>query len=338
MNLKELAAQLSLSKATVSRALAGHSDISVQTRERVRKAADEVGYTPAATALKLRSGKSGAFGIVLPQGRTPFEHPFHSELIGGMAERVAESGLDLIVTVPPPQGDEVTAIRRLVEGRRVDGIIITRTRLADERVDYLLERRFPFVTFGRTPFSDRHPWLDMDGHSAALAATRRLIGFGHRRIAHIGASSLLMYASHRRTGFHKGMIEAGLPLDPALELLADLDDEFAVEPIASLLSANPDVTALLCDSDAIAMSALKTVRQLGKRPGSDISVVGYGGMPLAAQTEPPLTTSGLRVHAAGRRLVEMLMQHLDGGPLETLQELWQPQLLARQSDGPVPSP
>jgi len=320
MNLKELAAQLSLSKATVSRALAGHSDISVQTRERVRKAADEAGYIPAATALKLRSGKSGAFGIVLPHGTAPFEHPFHTELIGGMAERVAESGLDLIITVPPPHGDEVTAIRRLVEGRRVDGIVITRTRLSDERVDYLIDRRSPFVTFGRTPFSDRHPWL---------------IGFGHTHIAHVGAPSLFTYASHRRTGFHKAMIEAGLPLDPALEVVADLDGEFAVEPIATLMTAHPEISAILCDSDAMAMSALKAVRRVGKVPGQDISVIGYGDMPFAAQAEPALTTSGFRVRAAGRRMVEMLMRHLRGEPLETLQELWQPHLLARQSDGPA---
>jgi LacI family transcriptional regulator len=334
MNLKELAAQLSLSKATVSRALAGHSDISAQTRERVRKAAEEAGYSPAATALKLRSGKSGAFGIVLPHGPAPFEHPLHTELIGGMAERVAESGLDLIITAPPPHGSEVAAIRRLVEGRRVDGIAITRTRLDDERIDYLLERRFPFVTFGRTPFSDRHPWLDVDGHEAALAATRRLIGFGHRHIAHIGAPSLLMFANHRRTGFHKALAEAGLPRDPELELVADLAGEFAAEPIAELLSAHPHVTALLCDSDSLAMSALKAVRKVGREPGRDVSVVGYGDLPFASQADPALTTVGFRVRAAGRRLAEMLMRHLRGEALESLQELWQPQLMARQSDGP----
>lgn len=335
MNLKELAAHLSLSKATVSRALAGHSDISVHTRERVRKAAEEAGYIPAATALKLRSGKSGAFGVVLPHGPAPFEHSFHTELIGGMAERVAEAGLDLIVTVPPPHGDEVTALRRLVEGRRVDGIVITRTRLADERVDYLMGRRFPFVTFGRTPVADRHPWLDVDGHAAALAAVRRLIGFGHRRIAHIGAPPQFSFSAYRRTGFHKAMAEAGLPADPALELTADLAGE-TTRPIAALLAAQPEITAILCDSDALAMNALKAVREAGRQPGRDVSVVGYGDMPFAGQTEPALTTGGFRERAAGRRLVDMLMRHLHGEALDTLQELWPPHLLARQSDGPCP--
>ena len=336
MNLKELAAHLSLSKATVSRALAGHSDISVQTRERVRKAADEAGYIPAATALKLRSGKSGAFGIVLPHGPTPFEHSFQAELVGGIAERIAEAGLDLIVTVPPPHGDEVSAIKRLVEGRRVDGIIISRIRQADERVDYLLERRFPFVTFGRTPQSDRHPWLDVDSHAAALAAGRRLIGFGHKHIAHVGTPASFTFSAYRRTGYHKALIEAGLPVDPAFELTADPSGESAIEPIAELLKAHPQITALLCDSDPLAVSAMKAVRQLGKQPGLDISVVGYGDMPFSGQIEPALTTGGFRVRAAGRRLIDMLMRHLHGEPLDTLQELWPAHLQARQSDGPCP--
>lgn len=336
MNLKELAAQLSLSKATVSRALAGHSDISAHTRERVRAAADAAGYIPAAMALKLRSGKSGAFGIVLPQGLTPFEHPIHTELLGGMAERVAEAGLDLIVTVPPPDGNEVTAIHRLVEGRRVDGIILTRILLADQRVDYLLGRRFPFVTFGRSPVADRHPWLDIDGHAAMLSATRRLAGLGHRHIAHLAAPPLFCFASHRLTGFHKGMMEAGLQVDPALSLVADLGGESAVEPIVELLRAHPEITALLCDTDGVALSALKAVRRVGKQPGREVSVIGYGDMPYAGQSEPALTTSGFRVRAAGRRLIEMLMQHQRGEPVESLQELWQPHLLVRQSDGACP--
>jgi LacI family transcriptional regulator len=230
----------------------------------------------------------------------------------------------------------VTAIHRLVEGRRVDGVVLTRILLADQRVDYLLDRRFPFVTFGRTAVSDRHPWLDIDDHAAMLGATRRLTGLGHRHIAHIAAPPLFGFASHRRTGFHKGMIEAGLPIDPSLSLVADLGGEFAVEPILELMRSHPEITALLCDTDGMALSALKAVRRIGKQPGQEISVVGYGDLPGAGQAEPALTTSGFRVRAAGRRLIEMLMQTQLGEPIETMQELWQPSLLVRQSDGVCP--
>lgn len=336
MNLKELAAQLSLSKATVSRALAGHSDISVQTRERVRQAADAVGYMPAAMALRLRSGKSGALGIVLPRSSAAFEHPFYTELLAGMAEQVAEAGLDLMVSVPPPQGDELSAIRRLVEGRRVDGLVVTRTLLADPRIDYLREKRFPFVTFGRSTVADHHPWLDVDSHTAMLEATRRLIGLGHRRIAHIAAPTLFSFAGQRRTGFNKAMIEAGLPIDPALALITDLDRECHGEPIAALMTAHPEITALLCDTDALALGALKAVRQIGRQPGRDVSVIGYGDFPFSRQAEPALTTSGFSASAAGRRLVEMLMRHLGGEAVKNLQELWQPELRIRHSDGPCP--
>jgi DNA-binding LacI/PurR family transcriptional regulator len=170
-----------------------------------------------------------------------------------------------------------------------------------------------------------------------LNATRRLIGFGHRHIAHVSAPSMFMFSSYRRTGFHKAMAEADLPVDAKLSLVADLAGEFAIDPIVELLNANPHVTALLCDTDAMAMSALKAVRRIGKAPGREISVIGYGDMPFAGQSEPALTTSGFRVRAAGRRLIEMLMQHQAGATLDTLQELWQPHLLVRQSDGACPA-
>jgi LacI family transcriptional regulator len=334
MNLKELAAQLGLSKATVSRALAGHTDISAQTRQRVQAAARAAGYTPAATALKLRSGKSGAIGIVLPNSQTAFDHPFYADLISGLAQQATAASLDLVITVPPPDGDEISAIRRLVEGRRVDGLVITATRVDDERIDYLLDRGFPFASLGRSSHDGRHPWIDFDGHAAMLAATRRLIGLGHRRIAYIGAPPVYLFAGHRLTGYRYGLTEARLPHDPHLELVAALSDDVAVAPIVSLLAADSSITAILCATDAMAIGALNALRQLGKRGGRDVSVIGYGDLPYAAHTDPPLTTASLRGRAAGQRLIELLLQHVKGEPAQCLQELWVPQLLHRQSDGP----
>ena len=334
MNLKELAAQLGLSKATVSRALAGHPDISLQTRQRVQAAAEAASYTPAATALNLRAGKSGAIGVVLPNTQTPFEHSFHSELVSGLAEKAAEVNLDLVIAVPPPEGDEIMAIKRLVEGRRVDSIVITRTRVVDERVDYLLARGFPFASLGRTSQSDKHPWLDFDGHLAMLTATRRLVALGHRRIAYLGAPAVYLFAGHRLSGYRAGLTEAQIPLDPAIEKIAELIDDVATLPIAALLAADPSITAILCATDAMAISALNAIRQIGKQGGRDISVIGYGDLAYAAHTDPPLTTTTLMSHAAGRRIIELLVKHVKGEPTATLQELWPPQLLRRQSDRP----
>ena len=105
-----------------------------------------------------------------------------------------------------------------VEGRRVDGIVLTRIRQDDDRVHYLLEKRFPFVTFGRTPMSDRHPWLDVDAHAAALAAMRRLIGFGHKHIDHIGAPAQFTertISRRKKIRQSRGTREIGMARKPA---------------------------------------------------------------------------------------------------------------------------
>jgi LacI family transcriptional regulator len=336
MNLKELAAHLGLSKATVSRALAGHTDISEQTRRRVREAATAADYRPAAAALRLRSGKSGAIGVVLPSDPTSFEHPFNTELISGMAEQTAEAGLDLVISVPPPRGDEIMAIKRLVEGRRVDGIVLTRIRHDDERVDYLCDRGFPFVSFGRSRRADQHPWVDVDGNGAMLNAARRLIFQGHRHIAYISAPMIYLFAHHRRSGYLSALAEARIPFDPALELVVDLFGEMAAEPIANLLTRSPQITALLCANDSMALAALKAIRQCGKNPRVDIAVIGYGDLPYSTMADPPLTTTKICTRAAGQRLIELLLQHLRGTAVATLQEFRPATLVLRQSDGPPP--
>jgi LacI family transcriptional regulator len=334
MKLKDLAAHLGLATATVSRALAGHSDLSVETRARVKAAAEKFGYQPAATALQLRTGKSRAIGIVLPAGPNPLGDPFFTELISGMAERAAAEGLDVVVTVPPAGHDELGAYKRLVSSRRVDGIIVARTLVSDERIDYLLDEDFPFVTFGRTARAKRHAWLDIDGHHAMQLAVRRLTSLGHKNIAYIGAPDQYMYAGHRLEGYRAGLKEAGLAQGAARELTGDLTAETAEQLTAGLVTARPRPTAVICATDGMAIGALKAIRAASLTVGHDMSVVGYGDLPFAEHTEPPLTTVSRPAGESGRRVMELLLDRLKGVPASQLQELWKPSLVIRASDGP----
>jgi LacI family transcriptional regulator len=336
MKLKDLAAHLGLATATVSRALAGHSDISVTTRARVKAAAEKYGYTPTATALQLRTGKSRAIGIVLPAGPNPLGDPFYNELVSGMAERAAVDGLDVVLTVPPAGRDELGAYKRLVSSCRVDGVIVARTLVEDERVDYLLQENFPFVTFGRTAQLKHHAWLDIDGHYATLLAVRRLAMFGHKTIAYIGAPKLYVYAGHRLAGYRAGLNEAHLEANPRLEWRGDLTAETTETLTNELLRGQPQPTAIICATDGMAIGALKAIRSFGLTPGRDVSVIGYGDLPFAAHTEPPLSTVSRPIRECGRRVIELLLDRIKGASTSELQELWKPALVARQSDGPAP--
>ena len=148
MNLRELSRHLGLSQTTVSRALGGYSDVSARTRARVVEAAERLGYSPNTSARRLASGRAGTIGLVVPLPKGQFSDPFFLELLAGIGERLGAEDLDLVVTAAPAGEAEMKAYDRLVRERRVDGIIVARTRAQDPRIDFLRERGAPFVAYG----------------------------------------------------------------------------------------------------------------------------------------------------------------------------------------------
>jgi LacI family transcriptional regulator len=337
MDLKELAQRLGLSMTTVSRALNGYSDVSAATRQRVVAAAQRYGYTPNAIARKLSSGRAGAAGVVLPMPAGHFADPFFLELLVGIGETLRRSKLDLIVTAAPAGEEEIEAYRHLVEGRRVDGLIVGRIRSQDERLAYLKARRFPFVCHGRAAGRADYAYLDVDGRSGFIKATERLLELGHRRIGLINAREEYNFARLRREGYLAALEAAGLAPDPALILSVEMC-ELEGEAAARALLALPDApTALLCGNDLLAMGAIKGVKASDSLVGRDVSVIGYDDLPFAAYTEPPLTTLRQPIRESGARLAEMLLARLAGTPGSQLQEIWQPELILRGSDGPPPA-
>ncbi|MBM3524297.1 MAG: LacI family DNA-binding transcriptional regulator [Alphaproteobacteria bacterium] len=334
-SLKDLAAQLGLSITTVSRALAGYSDVSAETRARVKAMADAAGYRPHPIGRLLRHGRSEAIGVVLPAEPGHFTDPFFTELLVGLGEALARVDHDLIVTAARPGAEEMKVYRRLIEGRRVDGIVLARTRIKDERIGYLLDQGFPFVTHGRTDETRAYAHVDADGEAAFVAATRRLVELGHRRIALVNAPAAYSFAHHREAGWRKAMRETGMRAD--ILVAGEANEETGFTLAGGLLDARDPPTALLCATDRLAVGALRAVTARGLRPGRDISLIGYDDLPIATYTDPPLTTIAQPIRAMAVRLIEMLLARIGGAAAKDLAEVWPATLVARASDGPAPT-
>lgn len=139
-NLKQLAQSLGLSITTVSRALDGYADVSAATRERVREAADKVGYRPNASARRLRRQRAELVAVTLPSDPGHIGPPHFLDMLSGCAEHLAAAGLNLVIA-PVPRGEsELDICRRFVDGRRVDAMLLVRTKRKDERVEFLQSR------------------------------------------------------------------------------------------------------------------------------------------------------------------------------------------------------
>jgi len=334
VTIEDVARHVGVAKGTVSRVLNNYTDISKETRERILKAVEELGYHPSHTARSLKRGRQDTLGIVIPVGRGQGADPFLAEFIDGVARALDDEDRDLLVTTGHSAEHVLETHERLIARRKVDGFIITRTEVNDPRIDYLQSRRFPFVAHGRTEDPSSYAWLDIDNHRAFVEGVAHLVALGHTRIGFIGGPSQLNFACQRKAGYRKGLEIAGVKLDEALEVEQDLSEEGGVEGARALFTNPEPPTALLCVTDALAIGAMRLCRDFGFKVGSDVTVIGYDGLPVGAYFDPPLTTFSQSAQVAGGRMARMLIDIINGTDPATRQELAGAELIRRASDGP----
>jgi len=332
-SLRSLAAELNLSITTVSRALDGYDDVALETRARVRAAAQIAGYRPNSAARRLRKGSSETIAVVMPTGAGRFYEPVFTELLTVVGEALAAHHFDLVMMAATPGREEIEAYRRIVADGRADGCLIVRTRKDDARVRFLTKAGVPFVCHGRTKLDIECAYVDGDGEAGFHAANTRLIARGHRRIAHLAAPGDLMLSELRLRGWRTSMVEAGLADDLVVECRMD---EASGETAAARLIGMPDrPTALVCATDRIAIGAVRAAQAAGLVVGRDIAVIGHDNIHASAFTSPALTTMDFDVTAAGRRVTEMLLAQIGGKSAEGLQEIFPLRHIPRASSGEV---
>ena len=334
VNLKMLSESLGLSQTTVSRALNGYSDVSEATRRRVIEAARRLGYQPNPQARQLATGRANAIGIVYPFSASDIGDIRFGEVVAGLTERLAEHKLDLLIHSSRPDV-ELDTYRRLIDGRRVDALIVARTRLEDPRIRFLQERKFPFVAYGRTQSPVPYAWFDFDNEAGGRLAAKRLLGLGHRRIALIHAPLELTFAAQRHGGFVGALREAGIEPDPELMIEAPINRIGGYEAVGSLLAMERPPTALLVDNNVAGVGALRALGDKGWKPGQDMSLIVYDGIP----SEIPLTCKVTAViqptgESSGHALADLVVEVLAGKPLAELHRLGEPCLAIGDTDGP----
>lgn len=334
VTLRDIAQRVGVSVTTVSRALGGYEDVAEETRERILRAAEELGYYPSVTARQLQKRRTDTIGFVIPTFGPRFSDPYFSELLAGIGNEAARHSFDVLVSTRSPDSpEEDEAYRRLVDGRRVDGVLVVRTRIEDSRLSYLMQRGFPFVAFGRSHANEDFPYLDVDGHKGLRDAVQHLIDLGHERIAYISAPLNLNFAIHRLAGYRQTLQEYGLAYDENLVVVGYLTEEDGYRAAHRLLSNDATPTAIAVANDLMALGAMRAAHERGLRVGHDVAITGFDDIPLAAHSHPPLTTVRQPIYDIGRQICRMLVQVIRGEPLVERHIVLEPTLVIRESSG-----
>ena len=336
ITLDEVARRAGVSRATVSRVVNGNSQVRRDARTAVERAVEELGYVPNAAARSLVTRRSDSIGVVITEPTVRlFVDPFFPRLLRGVGLELSGRGLQLVLVMPASADDERRAERYLTAGH-LDGALLVSLHGDDPLPARLAAQGIPVVVGGRPPKGANVSFVDVDNRQGARSAVEHLLSLGRRRIATIGGPLDMSPGIDRMAGYREALEEAGIGRDRALEAVDDFTMEGGAAATARLLEAAPDFDGLFVASDAMAAGALRVLREAGRRVPDEVGVVGFDDSPIAATTEPPLSSIRQPIEDMGREMVRLLVEQLGRADTVPRRVILATTLVRRRSSEGVP--
>ncbi|MFM9852006.1 MAG: LacI family DNA-binding transcriptional regulator [Sphingomonadaceae bacterium] len=328
-NITDLAKLAGVSPGTVSRALANSELISKKTRDKIQGLAREHDFRPNVMARNLRIKRAGAIGVLIPLGHETAQHisdPFFMSLLGHLADALTERGHDLLLSRVIPTNPHW--LIDVVDSGRVDGVIMIGQSDQSAVIDTVAQRFLPLVAWGAHLPDQLHCSVGTDNRKGGALAVQHLIERGARRFAFLG-DPIAPEIALRLDGARAALAAAGM--GDALEVLpAHLTAETAHPAVSQWLSEIDIVPdGIIAASDVIALSTLRALHEHGHKVPDQVRVIGYDDLPLANQTNPPLTTIRQDLVAGAAHLVDLLFRRIGGEKTDSV--VLEPQLIVRGS-------
>jgi LacI family repressor for deo operon, udp, cdd, tsx, nupC, and nupG len=304
--IRDVASELGMSVATVSRALSQPELLRPETRERVLSVVAKLGYRPNVLARSLRRGQTHAIVLVVPK-----LSPFFLEIYAGAEEAAQTAGLTVLLGNSDGKPEREEAYFDQVLSGRADGIILL-TGVVPPAYASGKRNLPPMVSVLERVQGNDSPVVRIDHRSASAEVTRHLIDLGHRRIAHIAGTPHAASSEYRISGYKDALVAAGLPFDPELVVEGDFSMQSGADAMERLLQLETPPTAVFAGNDEMAFGAVKTARSHGLSVPEDLSMAGFDDQTTAAFYNPPLTTIHTPCRELGRRSTRELIEQIAG--------------------------
>ncbi|WP_347404716.1 LacI family DNA-binding transcriptional regulator [Solwaraspora sp. WMMD1047] len=331
VTIADVARHAGVAVSTVSYVLSGKRAISATTRERVRASVRALGYHPNAGARALASRRANVIALVLPL-RSGMHLPVLMQFATAVVTTARQFDHDVLLVT----ADEGPAgLRRIAASAMVDGIVLMDVEMRDDRVPLLRELARPSVLIGFPADAAGLTCVDLDFYRAGRACVEHLAGLGHRRIALLGAPSVVYdrdtgFAHRTRAGFAETARELGIA---AVAQPCEENFDAVRRELAGLLDRHPDLSALVVHNEAAVGQVLAALTALGRSVPADMSVLAICPDEVAERASPALTSVLVPAEEVGRQAVSLVMRKLEGEavPESTLLD---PRLTLRASTAP----
>jgi DNA-binding LacI/PurR family transcriptional regulator len=344
LNIHDLARHLNVSIGTVSRALNGRADVSNGTRKRVLDAAKRLGYSPNQSGRSLRRGATGMVGfmVIANRSRALKGDAFFMTVFDGLQSVLAKHSLDLVIYYCGADQNPETYVKRIVERRLVDGLIISQTTRIDHRIDYLIRQDLPFIAFGRSQSGGEHSWIDLDFESVAAQSIDHLYRYGHRRIAVATTSDEVNFGQVYLEACRAELARRGVRLTNDLILREPMSEAGGYHVGERLLALENRPTAVVVVENSMAIGLYTKLNEAGVLPGRDIAVVGFDrSLTNGLFLKPSLTQFSLSLVDLGGWLGEHLLALIDakrkGAAIPFARKIWPMEMVVGGSTMPLPT-
>jgi DNA-binding LacI/PurR family transcriptional regulator len=337
--IRRLAQDLDISIGTVSRAINGKPDVNEHTRQRVLEAAAAMGYVPNQAGRALRKGSTGVVGFMMQTGSqiTGEGDVFFMSVFDGVQTVFARHKLDLVALLCSSEEDPDAYLQRVVARGFADALIISATKRHDHRIDYLAERKIPFIALGRSLTDAGQPWLDLDFEGMAEMGVNRLVAKGHRRIGIFAPFDDINLGFVFIDSYRQALERQGIPFNPDMIFRAHPNERGGHQIAERIAAMPPDKrpTGFVLTNEVMSVGLYRGLYDSGLEPGKDFAVIGRDS-PHAHYLTPKLTCFRLSLRDLGIALAESLLAtmpaYADQYPVGVVRKVLPMELVEGDSD------
>lgn len=323
----QVAAAAGVSKSTVSLVLQDSPLIPEATAQRVRQAAETLGYVYNRRAAELRHQTSRTIGVVV----NDLMNPFFAEVLIGLEDRLGMAGYTVLMGHTHENLERQDKVLRSMREQNAAGIVLCPAMdTPDTLGQQLAGWGIPLTIIVRTLAGAHHDFAGSADVQGAAMATAHLLAAGHRRIGFLGGAPGTMH-SERVTGYRQALQSQNIPFDPALVLQGPPNRQTGYDTLHALLDSGTQASAAVCYNDITAFGALSALGERGLRAGRDFALMGFDNVRDAAHANPPLSTVDIQPGALGAQAAALLLARIAAPGLPRQTYTAEPRLVLRQS-------
>jgi len=325
---QDIADMLGLSVSQVSRALNNKGDVAPVTKDKIRKLANRLGYTPDIIAKSLRLKQTRSIGII----QFDVCNPFFATIIKGVDDIAQKHSYGILVSnTYLNEGRQEQIIKNMI-ARGVDGLLVSPSDPYNVCKSMLMQCSIPVVLFGNCPTDCDTHCIIGDDLLGGYMATRYLLDKGHRKIIYIGAGKGMVYSNKRAEGFKKAVTEYGLPFKKNMVHSVGTTMAAGYEYMKDLLKDNIDIDGIFASNDVLSYGCLRALHEKGVQVPGDIGIIGYDEADVNEIVNPRLTCIEQPKYEIAVAAAELLLHLIESDEkVEPMTQLFKPTLIVRDS-------